>query len=97
MGEALDQADKAVPTSWPEFARLLGHMACGGQTGIDEDNAKPADAARPSAASSARGIPNHLDAALAEYRRLKAIFDDMPSGTDARTKPTKRPWTRWIR
>ncbi len=39
MCEASDRADKAVPTSWPEFARLLGHMACGGQTGIDEDNA----------------------------------------------------------
>ncbi|MGW8135554.1 hypothetical protein ACWGNZ_07935 [Sphingomonas zeae] len=39
MCHASDQADKAVPTSWLEFARLLSHMASGGQTGIDEDNA----------------------------------------------------------
>lgn len=39
MCEASDRADQAVPTSWTEFARLLSHMASGGQTGIDEDNA----------------------------------------------------------
>ena len=39
MCEASDRADQAIPTSWPEFARLLSHMASSGQTGIDEDNA----------------------------------------------------------
>jgi hypothetical protein len=82
MGEALDRADKAVPTSWPEFARLLGHMACGGQTGIDEDNANRLmlHARRLLAAPEEHRIA--WDAALAEYHRLKTIFDDMPSGTD---------------
>jgi len=82
MGEALDRADRAVPTSWPEFARLLGHMACGGQTGIDEDNANRLmlHARRLLTAPEEYRAP--WDAALAEYKRLKAIFDDMPSGTD---------------
>ncbi len=82
MGEALDQADKAVPTSWPEFARLLGHMACGGQTGIDEDNANRLmlHARRLLASPEEHRIA--WDAALAEYQRLKAIFDEMLSGTD---------------
>lgn len=82
MCEASDRADKAVPTSWPEFARLLGHMACGGQTGIDEDNANRLllHARRLLAAPEEYRIA--WDAALAEYQRLKAIFDDMPSGTD---------------
>ena len=82
MGEALNRADKAVPTSWPEFARLLSHMASGGQTGIDEDNANRLmlHARRLLAAPEEHRVA--WDAALAEYQRLKAVFDDMPPGTD---------------
>ncbi len=82
MSEALDRADKAVPTSWPEFARLLDHMACGGQTGIDEDNANRLMLHARRLLAASEGHRTAWDAALAEYHRLKAIFDDMPSGTD---------------
>lgn len=82
MGEALDRADRAVPTSWPEFARLLGHMACGGQTGIDEDNANRLILHTRWLLALPEEHRTTWDAALAEYHRLKAIFDDMPSGTD---------------
>lgn len=82
MGEALNRADRAVPTSWPEFARLLGHMACGGQTGIDEDNANRLMLHARRLLAVPKDLRTAWDTALAEYHRLKAIFDDMPPGTD---------------
>lgn len=39
MLEASRAADRAVPTSWAEFTRLLEHMSAGGTDHIDGDNA----------------------------------------------------------
>ncbi len=38
MLEASRQADRAVPTSWQEYARLLEHMTDNGLSAIDDDN-----------------------------------------------------------
>ncbi|WP_428968809.1 hypothetical protein ACQR50_14210 [Sphingomonas sp. Xoc002] len=82
MCEASDLADKAEPTSWPEFARLLSHMASGGQTGIDEDNANRLMLHARRLLAAPEEHRSAWIAVLAEYQRLKAIFDDMPRGTD---------------
>lgn len=37
--ETSRQADRAVPTSWQEFTRLLGHMTDNGTSAVDDDNA----------------------------------------------------------
>ena len=39
MLEASRAADRALPTSWSEFTRLLVHMSAGGTDHIDGDNA----------------------------------------------------------
>jgi len=39
MVEASNLADRATPTNWAEFTRLLNHHCDGGVSGIDDDNA----------------------------------------------------------
>ncbi|WP_426256844.1 hypothetical protein [Sphingomonas sp. DC2300-3] len=38
MLEASRAADRAAPTSWAEFTRLLEHMSAGGTDHVDGDN-----------------------------------------------------------
>ncbi|WP_267434083.1 hypothetical protein [Sphingomonas sp. GM_Shp_1] len=90
MCETSDLADRAVPTSWPEFARLLGHMACGGQTGIDEDNANRLMLHARQLLAAPEEYRIAWDAALAEYQRLRAISDAIPLGTPGEDEAVDR-------
>jgi len=75
-------ADLAEPTTWAEFTRLLEHMSYCGASAIDDDNANRLMLHARRLLAAPEEHRTTWDAALAEYHRLKAIFDDMPSGSD---------------
>ncbi|KTW13559.1 hypothetical protein [Sphingomonas sanguinis] len=80
---ASHDADLAEPTTWAEFTRLLEHMSYRGASAIDDDNANRLLLHARRLLEAPEEYRTAWDAALAEYKRLKAIFDDMPSGSDS--------------
>ena len=39
LADSTRAADKAIPTNWQEYTRLIEHMTDGGLSAIDDDNA----------------------------------------------------------
>jgi hypothetical protein len=39
LADATHNADRAIPTNWQEYTRLIEHMSDGGVSAIDDDNA----------------------------------------------------------
>jgi len=39
LADATRRADRAIPTNWQEYTRLIEHMSDGGASAIDDDNA----------------------------------------------------------
>ena len=67
LGEATRRADKAEPTTWQEYTRLLEHMTDNGLSQIDDDNAtRLLDHARRLAATNPSPLLSALITAVAE-------------------------------
>lgn len=80
MHEATARADVAIPTSWPEFTRLLAHMTEGGRYAIDDDNAERLLGYARRLCGVAHDHQTSWQLALANYRHLRAISDALPLG-----------------
>jgi hypothetical protein len=39
LADSTRAADRAIPTNWQEYTRLIEHMTDGGLSAIDDDNA----------------------------------------------------------